>query len=124
MATLALTRLWLNLASDTSQALDLPLRGVEHAPQVASRTDSYAAGNFRVISRPGRQQQSRVTLGFLTDEQVSVLRDWHGQVVCARFPDGAKFYATYVDPSFNPRPGPVGTPTTLSLTEVTVSEVV
>lgn len=124
MATVDLTRCWLNLASDLSQALDLPLRSVEHAPQVSVDVRRRAGGNFQAVSQPGRQKQSRATLGFLTDDQVATLNAWHGLVVAVRFPDGEKFYAVYTDPTFNPRPGPVGTPTTVSFTEVTVSEAV
>jgi hypothetical protein len=122
MATVTLGTLVLNLASDLSQALVLSLHSLEHTPSKNVSNRVYAGGNTRAIRTPGRAKQAKVTLNFLTAEQVATLKAWHGELVCFRDPSGEKFYGNFNDPDFNPRPAGVGTPTSFTVNEVTVSE--
>lgn len=123
MATVTFGTLRLALASDLSTDTGFPLRadGLDHSPAISLTKTLYAGGNWRTSRRKGRQKTTKVTLGYLTDAQVAQLKAWQGELLLARFPDGELYFGDFADPDFNPHPGPVGTPTTLTFTETTYS---
>lgn len=97
MATLILTRLWLNLVATGAavSGYSLPGRGVDYAMDGAVAT--YAGGRQRSITRQGVHGTYGVTLVLMTRADITTLRGWMGQAVQARDDRGRVFVGVFVD---------------------------
>lgn len=118
-------RLWLNPAADPSQGMSFRHNNVEQTPTVNVSAQLYAGGNYRRLSRPGRQQVAKVQLDWCTDEQVAQLNAWLGELLWYRDNTGLKFAGFYtLDSGFVPRFMGGSWSVGFTVFQVTVSEAV
>ena len=97
MATVTLTKLWLNLASDPSQYRSFEfITSIQSSPSAQTSQEIDADGSVNTISTPGIPKQYAVTLvacDAIDRQKIEV--DWLDQPLCVRDDRGRKFYATY-----------------------------
>ena len=95
MASVALDTVFLSLASDLTQSVQLDVPAVDDDEQGSGDVRTYAGGRQRSISRAGVRRTLPLEPDWLTREQVATLRSWRGLTVLYRDPTGRKFYAVY-----------------------------
>lgn len=122
MASVTLTKVWMNPVSDLSAGMAFASQGIVYDPVVNASTRSYAAGNYRLITAPGKQRFAKVTINFATNAQQQQIEDWQSVLLCYRDPRGKKFYGTYFDPEMAPAFVNNLWVITLTVQEVTFSE--
>lgn len=127
MAETDFTRVWFHLASDLTDSLELGLaaNGVDVAALGVGETRRLAAGRTVAVTRPGTTRVASVSVIITDRDQVSWLEEKINRQVLVRSPRGHRLWGTYqvVDV-----PEPTGRNynaiCTLSVSEVTVSEIV
>jgi hypothetical protein len=100
MASVTLTRLWLNLASDPSRSWSFAyITGLQSQPAIGASSAPYAAGNYRMSGTPGRQSQLPVTLTAVSRyDRYALEFELPKQLLCVRDDRGRKFYGYYSNP--------------------------
>lgn len=96
MASVTLSRVWINLASDMSQSVSARSNGRSDVRSVAGQVRTYSGGRRRVVTRAGTQQTVGATLVLLTAMQVSTLESWRGALVLFRDSFGRKVWGTFL----------------------------
>lgn len=96
MASVTLTRAYLNLASDQTQMLVLSTSAKTENPFINGSVNQYAAGRFRVVTQAGISDNDDLTFTLVAKDDRDTLRSWIGQVVCYRDPHGTKHWGTYL----------------------------
>jgi hypothetical protein len=125
MASVGLSTVWLNLASDLAQSLSFEfVTGIDPSPSTPGEDRQYGAGRFRAVLSGSTQKQAKVTAQAVTADQVATLREWDGLLVCYRDDSGLKFYGTYRSPQISRHQYNPDSDVSLTITETTVSEVV
>lgn len=122
MASVTLSRGWLNLASDPSQYVAAPADVDEdHGRQVDVR--QYVGGRMRAVSRAGSRRTLQITLHRITPADIETLRGWLGETVCWRDSWGRKMWGVF--PAISPDYYLSGSARVeLTLAEVTYDEAV
>lgn len=95
MPTLTLTAVWINLVAsgeDVSAASD-DSRSREYSATGEVRT--YGEGRQRSVSSEGERGSFTFTLVDVTEDQITTLREWAGQLVQVRDYRGRRFFGTY-----------------------------
>lgn len=122
MAFVALSTVWLNLASDLSQSLSLDfVTGIDPSPSTPGDDRQYGT-RFRAVLTGATQRQVKVSAQAVTPDQVATLRAWDGLTVCYRDDSGLKFYGTYRSPQISRHQYNPDSDVSFTVTEVTVSE--
>lgn len=126
MATVDLRTLWLNLASDPSQAASFPyMSALTWTKEQPGEVRRYANGRLRVVRRAGKPKSADVALPGCDRAQVDWLEEHVGRVVCVRDDRGRKVFGVYLAVAVTELSLPRGrADVSLSLAEVTYSEVV
>lgn len=125
MATVTLTTLWLNDATDLTDYRSFPLMNQLRAtPQTPGEVRLYANGRFRSIKRAGAQQQLAATLAACDRDQVDWIEAHAGRLLLVRDDRGRKFYGTYYGPTIDEHPYDDEADVTLTLVEISHSEAV
>lgn len=124
--TVNLTALWINLASDLSQAWSFDLvTSLQMQPVVNTAARRYAGGNYRMFTTPGRQAVMPVTIRALDADQRTLLEvTLPGVLLCVRDNTGRKFYGFYANPQITEHTYNDECDITLTFQQVTVSEAV
>lgn len=97
MATLTLTKVWIN-RQDTGEAISaqsLPTRSRSHSDDGEVRT--YAGGRQRAILRAGERGQFDFTLVRVSATTVDTLRLWKGLPVQVRDHRGQRFWGIFLE---------------------------
>ena len=125
MASVALDTVWLSLASDLTQSLQLEVSSLSDDDVVFGEVRRYAGGRDRSIVRKGRRRTFELSFDAVGNRaQIATLRGWTGLVVLLRDPFGRKAYCVFYGSPLSERI-PVDMPeVSLTLSEVTVSEAV
>ncbi len=96
MASILLERVWLTLASDTSQSLALLTTGDKSfVDAISGEVRSYAAGRERLITTPTRKIGVQVSVAIMPKEYAT-LNAWAGQVVLYRDENGTRLWSVYL----------------------------
>jgi hypothetical protein len=94
MASLLLTRVWVNLlATGAAVAAQSTERSREYKKKVEVRT--YAGGRQRAVTADGAPTQFAFTLRLLTWTQVETLISWIGLPVQVRDHRGTRYFAVF-----------------------------
>ena len=121
MATVTLGTLWLNLAADPSVPL---MSALQVTTSRKGEVRRYTTGRLRSVVQVGKAQSVSATLPSCTREQLDWLAQQQGELLCVRDDRGRKLWATYyevaVDEHRHNKEGNVS----LTLNEVTHSEVI
>jgi hypothetical protein len=97
MATVQLRTLWLNLASDPSQAMSFPyMSALTWSKEQPGEVRRYANGRTRIIRRAGQTRTAEVTLTGCNREQIDWLEEHVGDLVCVRDDRGRKVFGAYL----------------------------
>lgn len=124
MASVALDRVVLSLASDPSQAVAAFSSDRSEQLAVPGEVRRMANGRLRTVKRKGTVTSLGATLRNLTPAQVKTLKGWAGETVLFRDVWGRKLYCVYFTPTTKDYTDRSGQDVTLSLSEVTFSEAV
>lgn len=127
MASVTLTSLWLNLASDLSQFRSFPLMaGLRIATEQPGEVRQYASGRRRLVRKaPTAARAVTLVLPQCDRDQIAWLEGNAGQLVLARDDRGRKVWGTYFTVSVDEAQGdPTAGDVVIALAEVTHSEVV
>ena len=96
MASVTLTGLWINDATDLSDARHFPEgETTGFTPSVSAEVRTYANGRRRVISSVGSAQQWGVTLSWVSQADLAWLTARLGRLVLLRDPVGRALWGTY-----------------------------
>jgi hypothetical protein len=95
MATLVLTRLWLNLLADGTALAAYSQPGRARSTSRTGEVRTYAGGRRRSFTTEGVTTGYTTTLVDLTLAQVQTLESWIGQVVQVRDHRGQRHYGVY-----------------------------
>lgn len=96
MATVTLTTVWLNLASNPADCVQLvSTSGLVRQRQTPGDVRALAGGRFRLIRSGSRTQAWGLSLPFCTRAEVDWLEAKEGLTVCARDDLGHKFFAVW-----------------------------
>lgn len=126
MSTVALTTVWLNLASDPSDYKQLvSTSGLTRLQATPAEVRALAGGRFRLIRHGSQSWTWGVSLPFCTRAEVDWLEAKEGLTVCARDDLGHKFFAVWTstpvaESTFSDDEAAVE----ITLQEITYSEVV
>ncbi|MFI5833218.1 hypothetical protein ACIA5A_06025 [Micromonospora sp. NPDC051300] len=94
MATLTLTRLWINLLADGS-AISAYSSDRSRSYTVPTDVRTYAGGRQRAVTAEGAKRQFEFTLTPVIAATVTQLEAWAGQTVQVRDHRGQRFYGVY-----------------------------
>jgi len=94
MATLTLTKVWLNLVS-TGEAVSAYSTGRSQQYSMDGEVRTYAGGRQRFVGQEGEHGQFTVTLRLLSLAQVTQLRGWTGRTVLFRDRRGQLMYGVF-----------------------------
>lgn len=122
MATLTLTKVWVNRL-DTGEAISAvstPTRNRAHG--IAGDVRTYAGGRQRAVSVAGERGQFDVTLRFVSLTTIDTLRAWVGIPVQIRDHRGQRFFGVFFDVPPQEHRSPLDYDVTLSLRVVTAAE--
>lgn len=95
MATLNLTRVFINLYATGAAVSAVSAPGRSESYQVAGETRMYAGGRRRSMTQQGELGSYSVTLLQVPRVDVETLRGWKGQVVQVRDHKGRLFTGTF-----------------------------
>ena len=124
MATVTLKTVWLNLASDPSQYLSLPLTtAVDLSPSTPGEDRQYGT-LLRAITTGVTQRQAKVSVAALEPADVAIIRAWDGLTICYRDDSGMKFFGTYRSPQIVRHQYDANSDVSFTVTETSFSEVV
>ena len=127
MAETDFTRVWFHLASDLTDSLELGLaaNGWTSPRSGGGETRQLAAGRTVAVSRPGTTRAASVSVIITDRDQVSWLEEKINRQVLVRSPRGHRLWGVFRVVEV---PEPTGRKynviCTLSVSEVTVSEIV
>lgn len=125
MATVTLSTVWLNLASDPTVYLSLPtMASLTIATGQDGEVRRLANGRLRLVKRAGQARSASVDIEGATRTEVDWLEDHVGDLVCVRDDRGRKFFGVYMGVDADEIRGNDYANVSLALTEVTHSEVV
>jgi hypothetical protein len=125
MALVTLSTVWLNLASDLTQAVELDtMTGLTSTPQNVGTVRRYAAGRTRAVAQAGVPSQFQVATVASPRATIVWLESHTGQMVLVRDDRGRKFYATYFQPATVEHAYNSDGDVTLTLAELSHSEAV
>lgn len=94
MATLVLTRLWVNLLS-SGEGISAPSLGVESSSGIEGGVRTYAGGRIRYVGREGVGGQLQRTLRLCTQATAEKLESWVGQTVLVRDVRGQHWWGVF-----------------------------
>lgn len=118
MATLNLTRVWVNRV-DTGEAVSAQ-SGVDRSQDysLAGEVRTYAGGRQRAVTQAGERGKFEVTLRFLPLATVTLLRTWVGVTVLIRDNRGQAFTGVFFGVPPAEHRSPLDYDVTLSLSTV------
>lgn len=128
MAAVILDRVWLQLASDPAQALQLLMdgNGRDFPDAIQGEIRSYAGGRQRLVTTATRRRGVNLQVG-VNPTQYQTLNDWAGQLVLYRDGHGTKLWGAFLETPWKPLLDGLGTAwrsVSLSIAEVSYSEAV
>lgn len=94
MATIELTKLWINLLS-SGQAVAFPSLGAESEFNIEGQVRTYAGGRQRYISREGVGGSLERTLRLVSQRLCELLETWIGQTVMLRDARGQWWWGVF-----------------------------
>ena len=127
MAETDFTRVWFHLASDLTDSLELnlPANGWTSPRSGVGETRQLAAGRTVAVSRPGTTRAASISVIITSRDQVSWLEEKINRQVLVRSPRGHRLWGVYrVVEAPEPTGRNYNVICTLSVAEVTVSEIV
>lgn len=124
-ASITLNSLSLNVASDPSNYRLFPsMSSLEPTLNLAGEFRPYAGGRIRMILRDGRGEVFNVTLPDLSLDDIAWLKFNAGKTMCLRDDRGNKVFVGYLSVPIKHNSADKTGDVSLSLNEVTYSEVV
>lgn len=125
MAGVAFRTVWLNLAADLSQSIAIPfVTQITPQPKTPADFRVYGNGRSRLATAGYTLRQQSVAAVALTPAQVALLLSWTTQTVLYRDDWGTKFFGAYLDPSITRHSYDVNADVSLTVNEVSHSEVI
>lgn len=122
MATLTLTRVWVNRL-DTGASVSAQSgvgRSREHS--ISGEVRGYAGGRQRAVSQAGERGKFEVTLRFLPAVTVELLRTWVGVPVQIRDARGQRFSGVFFAVPIVEHRSPLDYDVTITLSTLTVPD--
>lgn len=95
MATLLLTKIFVNLMSSGEFVAAYSQVGRGYSTSVEGRVDTFGGGRQRAIAVEGERTAYPFTLVDVTPADVDTLRGWKGQTVCVRDNRGRRFFGVF-----------------------------
>lgn len=125
-AEVALTTVWLNLASDLSDYQTFPsMSSLNVTTKRPGEARVNANGRTRLIRKPANMQTFSLSLPSCTRAQINWLELNAGKLMLVRDDRGRKVWCVYFEPSVEETSGDIDQgDVTLSLVEITYSEAV
>lgn len=126
MASVTLDTVWINLASDPSDYRSFPLMSALNVtPTQPGEVRQLASGRARLVLKAGGVKHTiSASLPLLDRTDVEWLEARAGQIVCVRDDRGRKVWAAYLSSPTDENQGLATADVSLSLTEVTHTDVV
>lgn len=126
MATVNLESAWLNVASDPADSLSLPtMSSLSVKTEKVGEVRRMANGRTRTVTRGGvAQRRVTVAVAYATRAEIDWIEDHVGVLLCARDNQGRKVFGIYHEVEVDEYQAIEDGRFTLSLSEVTFSEVV
>lgn len=130
MATVTLTAIWFNLASNPSRRLVLPYATLSVQPDINVDSIVYAGGNVRKVTQPGYQTKLSIDAQAVTAAQRQLLElppsqgGWLGETVAVRDHRGRKYHGWWDPPRIDEHRYNSECDVQLTFTSVTWSEAV
>ena len=126
MPSITTTTVWINVASDPSDYRSFPLMSALNVtPTQPGEVRQLASGRARLVLKAGGVKHTiGATLPLLDRPDVEWLTDRAGVLVCVRDDRGRKIWATYFTVPTDENQGLTTADVSLSLVEVTHSEIV
>lgn len=125
MATVDFDTVWVQLASDPSDGVELPCRGWSAPPSIPVVTRRRAGGRLVAVSSPGAARLASISLFVESRDDLDWLIGNVGNLVLARGPRGDRVWGVYASVETAERLYPeFPIEALISVQEVTVSEVV
>lgn len=122
MASVTLTAVWIQNATDLTTAVQAQSTSIVETPQVAGSVRAYANGRQRTVASASKPRTVAFTFTLMTATDAATLASWAGQLVLIRDPFGTKMWGTYFQTTRTQQPAPNVNDVTLTVTEVTHSE--
>lgn len=125
MASITLSAVWLNLASDLSDCVELDtMTGLTSTPQNTGTIRRYASGRTRAVIPAGVPNQFAVTAQAVPRSTIVWLESHTGQLMLIRDDRGRKFYGTCFQPATAEHQYDQDGDVTVTFTEISYSEAV
>lgn len=125
MASITLDTAWLNLASDLTQYVAIPVvTQINAQPQTLGETRRYGTRIRGVKSDGGTQRQESLAFDDCAPALVAQLREWDGQVLLYRDSTGEKFFGLFFSPQITWHQYDDRAAVSMTFSEITVSETV
>lgn len=122
MATLVLTKAWLNILSTGVGISFYTGKEKNHTRQMKGEVRQYAGGNQRAISAKGVGGTFGFTMSRLTRDDIDVLETWLGQVVIYRDIRSRAIYGVFFEYSITDNSNPNYYTVSVTLNQVTHTE--
>jgi hypothetical protein len=97
MATLNLTKCWINLATTGESVTAQRIDNGEDTRAVAGRVATYSGGRQRAVTQEGVMGTWPVTLTQVSAADTATLRSWMGQTILVRDSRGRKEYGVVLE---------------------------
>lgn len=104
MASVTLTKVWLQDAADPSDYVQLTGTDLSEVPLANAPIRRYAGGRYRLITTPGIQSLYRLTVRAPTRTEANQIRTWTGSLLLLRDQMGRAVYGRYENPNFRESP--------------------
>lgn len=125
MASILVPAVWLALAADLTQQIELDVDELSDELTVDGEVRTYAGGRRRSITKAGQPRQIPISGRLLAQRTLlETLTSWRGQVVLYRDARGRKAFGTFFALTVVENPVVDACDISLTLQEVTVSEAV
>jgi hypothetical protein len=102
MTSVALTTVWLNLASDLTDNQSFPMMSkLSVTPERPGEAREYANGRIRLVRKGAQKTTFNVTLPLCTRDQIEWIEANTGELMLIRDDRGRKVWGTYFKPSID-----------------------
>lgn len=103
--TITLEHVWINLANDATQSVQLELTGESVALVKRIELQTYTQGRRRAVTRTGKKASLACAFEGATRAELEQMEDWIGETVCFRDPRGRRFFCVYASVDSSEIPG-------------------
>ena len=125
MAAVSLETVLLAAVSDPSTTLSLDVNSRSETDSLVGQVRAYAGGRQRSVARAGARRTVPIKFDVIANRPLlATLRSWKGVPVLYRDPRGRKLYAVFFDLTIEEHIAVEIAKVSLTLSEITITEVV